>query len=201
MSLLKTLLSLPLLAVLTDGQALFNGTCPQRQPVENISFLSTLDGWFEYAKYLDGESSFKCITQYFFRLNTSEERTFFINHKALPVSGTHFNLTTFSAHFLPDTTVGTYEVVPYPNPNGTCPTEYNILHIEYNKTAFIWRCEEGVDEQTDQPVNLQYLGIWTRDQLPGREHRASIEQTAAKLHLSLYRLKKIDQTDCEEGHQ
>ena len=203
MSVLTTLLPLLLLAVLTDGVALFRGTCPQRQPVGNIEYNFTLGFWYEYARYLDGNSSRKCSGKFLYTEANAfigSNRTFFILESYKPVFGGKFVFNTSLAHFLSNTTVGTFKVAPFPNPRNFSSMTYDILHDDYNETAFIWHCRELQHKLTNQTFNVQYLAIMTRFPFPDQQHQARINGTAAKLNVSMDRLKKTDQTCMSVGN-
>ena len=204
--LLRTL-PLLMLAVLVGGDLRFPGKCPQRQPVDNIQFPRIIGKWYVFAEYLKVGYTVKChriefSSDRYGKFSGFSRRKFFVIDIAQVVSAPFKNfrqnrVTLRSrAQFLPNTTVGTYNATPYINPNGIPPTSYNILHIEYNRTAFISSCFEGLDNRTNQVGNSQYLVVLTKDPIPEEEQKTSIKQTASQLGLWSDLWQEIDQATC-----
>ena len=205
---LKTLPPLLLLAVLASGDVLFPGRCSQRQAVEGIQFPSFLGKWYVFAEYLGSEYTIQCHTIEFSSPQFSKDSGFSRRKFGIIDIAQVLNVSFLQnfqpgraayrsrAQFLPNTTAGTYNATPYINRDNEPPISYDILHIEYNRTAFIWGCIEGLDKGTDETINSEYLVVLTRVSTPEEEQIASIYQTAADLGLDAYLWTEISHTNC-----
>ena len=211
-SLSRLLKSLPLLlplAVLTGGGRVFPGRCPQYQPVEDIQFPPILGKWYVFAEFIENIYTIQCHRIEFSsprrdKFSGFSRRKFGIIDIAEVLSAGKLvydrprrSRRLSLAQFLPNTTVGSYNATPYPNKiDPVPPATYHILHVEYNRTAIIWSCEDGEDPRTNTTVNLQFLYVLTRDPTPDQEQIDSIYHNASMLGLETHLWEEIDQANC-----
>ena len=189
-ALLKTLLPLLLLVVLTDGQAMFNGTCPERQAMEDFELKPLMGKWYENSAYPDADSIVRCATYTF---SSDGDDRFRVLGDAVLVSSSERFTKPADFQFENSQSVAEFKVT-YTNSTSNHQLRVKILYTDYNSTCFIWSC---TDEMIDnRKVNVQVLFILTRDSFPGTALENRNVKMAQKLGLNMERLVKTDQQNC-----
>ena len=189
-TLLKRLLPLLLLAVLTDGQAMFYGTCPQRQAMANFQ-LSMLEGqWYEQLSYPDVTLNTTCTEVWYSPEGVDGLKVF--SEYVLIGNGTRFTMK------------GKYRlgknrsVADFTIPGSLITLKF--LHID-NSSCFLWTCCD-VKVTNQLTVNLQIVYVMTRDKSPSAAIMNSNYKMARKLDVNMEKLKKCsDLTEFEESGQ
>ena len=196
-TLLKRLLPLLLLAVLTAGQAMFNGTCPQRQAMANFQ-LSMLDGqWYEQFSYPGVTLNTTC-TKMRFSPEGVDGLKLFIEFVVI-ANGTRIT-DKGKIRLGKNQTVAEFTITePALSPSGT-PITIKFLHID-NSSCFLWTCCD-VKVTSQLTVNLQIVYVMTRDKSPSAAIMNSNYKMARKLDVNMEKLTKCsDLTEFEENGQ
>ena len=206
MSLLKTLLPLLLLAVLTDGQATFDGKCPVLAAMINFWPEFYEGTWYVFRMYINKdlkEQDLRCITHEYTRKGNGLEFT----QSALRSPGnikevqTKTLVRTSSTNRLASyrTIINAKLVNNY--------VDYNVVATNYDSYAIVWACVT-IDwtapfrrmfpnsHYTPGVVNKRTLYILTRDKIPSKKTKQLIKSELRGAGLKLREITKIDQKNC-----
>ena len=192
-TLLKRLLPLLLLAVLTDGQAMFYGTCPQRQAMANFQ-LSMLQGqWYEQLSYPDVTLNTTCTEVWYSPDGVDGLKVF--SEYVLIDNGTRFTMQG-RYRLGKNKSVAEFTMPPL-SPSGS-PITIKFLHID-NSSCFLWTCCD-VKVTSQLTVNLQIVYVMTRDKSPSAAIMNSNYKMARKLDVNMEKLMNCsDLTEFEES--
>ena len=202
MSLPKTLLPLPLLALLASGQVRFDGTCPQIDSVPDFNQSQFLKRWYQYATYEheDYRSSYKCT---FVKYYENEDGLILFKTGYEHISqdkGIYYHRGNLRPAFMGDHADFEARFL-----DTTPPRHFKIIDVNYTSHALLWDCHNDTfhdiitKETTNETTNFQALWILTTVRVPSNEVDKIIAERMTTLGLSTRFLRKTDQTNCSEA--
>ena len=193
--LLKTLLPLLLLAVLADGQAVFNGTCPQGQAVEKFSPKAVVNQtWYGYSTYVqsfESELSPSCIS---YRLLFYEGTLYLISYLELAHNGTGF-FSTWETSVRNQTDADGLSTVTALNAPLIGPYRFEVLHTS-SDLLILRMCINFVNETGTVVENGQFVDVMTKSQFPDTNLTTKISNEERRLNLDTQKLLKTNQQNC-----
>ena len=165
----------------------FYGTCPHRQPMENLN-LTMLEGqWYEQYSYSYSPAELKCAKWKFSSKSVSEFRLLF---DAVLVSSGRRVIDRLEAKLGRHQSVGEFPIMQRQDPStiGTVMinrVSYKILYTDYNSTCFVWSCFDFRTYRTNNDIlSMQFLRILTRDKAPSSLTQAIMVNKIPDLNLN-----------------
>ena len=191
MYLLKTLLPLMLLAMLTDGQAIFGGECPSFKPMTNFTINQYGGQWFLYAFSSLWEPTTMCDSVNYTILGP-RQMNFTLNRIILMNSPLNNIPLRGVATLGQNQSVASFKVT-VPGPRQVTSRSL-ILYTDYHHIAVSWSCQE-VTSFGGRLVNIQRLSILTRVRQLGLRLTRQVEDVVKNIKLNTAYLKMVSQSD------
>ena len=207
MTLLKALMSVLLLAVLTDGIE-FDGRCPYIGHFNNLSKEKLNGVWYEYAKYhwtLPGgyvcrSDTYKLNKKGYIKFRTSVSRAVLVRPTNSSVKP-YFDLlpTALSGRlvFKGDSSF----IIKYgknftrkEKSFSTLWKKLRVIYTNYNGVIFLWWCREMVVQ--GKQINKQQLVILTRHSKLSKAEESKMKEKLDDFPVDQTLLKKTRHTDC-----
>ena len=192
--LLKTLLPLLLLAALADGVAVFYGTCPQGQAVENFSPKAVIGKiWYEFSSYFDPKyDNYKCSAFLFSfseggRLQISKQQTLAPND----TKSERLWLTDLDE----GQTNGTFQVISVNNKTLHTPSDFEVLHAS-SDFLILRSCISLATMPNGTEITAQDLYVLTTSKTPKTKLQKRISAKVQSLKPDMSKMKETNQTSC-----
>ena len=196
MPLLKTLMTLLLLAVLADGQMFSPGRCPERQAMENFNISRYMCIWYGYKKY-DNKQDLKC-TRDTYRKTASGEFRFIIEGVTEANRTVEYRGKMFSKKCGDSKCTASFFVkLDGDSLPSDASATYNVMYTDYTRFSIIGHCENAPQRHAKtNPWHKQYLLIMVRSKNMTQELRVEIKKKMKELGMSKRGLELLRDGSC-----